>query len=90
MTVKEFLRSYLETELDPASVSDEITDDDFEEITKHCPKIFNAKDGTVYYDGFLMFAYYNLFSEPKDCFHFIDIYDDEDDFDDEDLDNFSD
>lgn len=87
MTVEKFLEYYLETELDPISVSDEYTDDSYEEIREACPDVFLAENGTVYYDNYSMCAYYNLFDEPKDCFHFVEIYDDEDDFDDEDLDD---
>ena len=84
MKVEEWLEVYLETSLDPISVDDHITDDDFEEISRSFPFFVNCEDGTIYYDDG-MYAYYHLNNEPENCYHYITIYDDEDDFDNDDI-----
>lgn len=84
-TVEQFLTKHLETSIEPINVDDHITDDSFEEICEECPCTVECEDGTVFFNPKHLSAYYHLNEEPEDMYHYITIYDDEDDFDDEDF-----
>lgn len=85
MTVDQFLEKHLECSIEPINVDDHITDDSFDEITDSTSCVCECEDGTVFYNPENLSAYYHLNEEPEDMFHFITIYDDDDDFDDEDF-----
>lgn len=85
MKVNDWLEVYLESDLSPLSVDDHITDDSKEEILETCTDKQICDDGVIYYNDGPMCAYYHLNEEPEDCFHFVDILDTEEDFDDEDI-----
>lgn len=85
MTVEQFLEKHLETTIEPINVNEHITDDSIEEILESCPCVEECEDGTVYYNPKHLCAYYHMNEDPEDVFYFIDIYEEDEVFDNEDF-----
>lgn len=85
MTVEQFLEKHLECSIEPINVNEHITDDSIEEILEYSPCIQECEDGTVYYNPKHLCAYYHMNEDPEDVFYYIDIYEEDEVFDEEDF-----